>query len=265
MTEERARAMLAERGYVKLEQDEVLEQSKAAFDYLVLSRARSRTLFRLNSLISQSIRTGVMDEQQAANALRDSGWPEDRARAIAALEANAAKVARVSKAIGHLRSAYLRAEIDTTFAVNAMQSLGVVPDAIQHYIATWNIENTPRRKRRTAKQVVDNLANGDLTEPEAILRWHNLGFDGEDIRLWLIDSGRKRTKIQQAQQQLGERAARAEERQQPVAKLMRWLKSGIITVDQFRERMERYGYGRDAIERRINEVFLAAPPQNGQA
>src|SRR5262249_31127090 len=158
---------------------------------------------------------------------------------------------------------FLDGSIVSDVARIELTRLGLTPQSIQQYLAVWALQQTPRRKRRTAKEIVNDVAEGHITAAEANVRLRNLGDDDADTRLYLADAQGKLQKINEGRLKAGQKAGLARQKQlsklaseadktrksivkqmqkdAPVAKLQAWAKSGLIGKDLFMYRMGLYG------------------------
>lgn len=257
---------------------DIRERSKADLQYTVVSRARSRLLSTTVTQVRDSLRIGLMSEDQATAALSAIGWPERAAKGIAALESTAARVSRVKHAISHLRSAYLRGEVDEGFAREQLALLAIQPEAIDDYLAAWALERTPNRRRRTASQISKDVAEGLLTTDEGRARLLNLGYEDADTLLYLEDAARQTITTAAAMSAaetlagrhqtaalakvagnavgLSKRVVGTLQRQEPPTKLLNWMCLGIITPAYVTQRLRLYGWDDLSIEKQIRASKL---------
>jgi hypothetical protein len=236
------------------------QRASADYQYRILQRAIARVLTTAITSVRQSLRVGVLDVQGATTALAAVGWPAAQATGIATLESANARTALVKQAVGHMRTALLAGEITVAYAESALTKLGVVPSAIAQYIALWNIQNTPQRKRRSASQIVNDLAEGTLAIVDATARLGNLGYNADDISLYLLDAQRKQissapARAEAAAQRAGmqvasktympglsKRAVAELRAQETPTMLATYLKGGIVSEQYVVMRLQLYGW-----------------------
>lgn len=287
LTADEVRQQMSHQGYSEQDSADLMARAKSDMQYLVVSRARSRVLTSSVANIRQALKVGVLDEQAASKNLQAIGWTQEQADGIAKLETSAANVTRTTEAIRHLRGAYLRGEADEAFARQMLATLEVVPSAVTSYLLTWKLENTPSRKRRTAKEIANDVAEGAMGTDEAMARLKNLGYEDVDRQLYIADAARLtvtteaglaaaaelpgRNKAAQLAQ-LGEvaiglskRAIKELQVQEPPAKLMKWLKAGLIGEEYARRRLQLYGWLDDSIDKWVGEATGKAVANAPQA
>jgi hypothetical protein len=260
---------MLEQGYSGEMAQDTMDRADMEIQRTILMRARSRLLMTTTTQVRNAVKVGVMDAQQAAQTLQSLGWPQSFAVGIAQIDVASANVDRIASTVKTIRGAYLRGEVDKVFAVQSLTQLGIVPTAIQSYIANWSIQQTPNRKRRTASQIVSDVTNGHITVADALSRLDNLGYNDADRMLFMADARAKVAKVEASKaaadlkagrakeaelaklQRLAERQAKqilaALKQQAPVSKLTQWAKLGLITHDTFTSRMRLYGYNDDSI------------------
>jgi hypothetical protein len=281
--------LLAEQGFAADVAAQLIQRAKSDLQYRVVSRALSTELSSSVNTVRQSQSVGVMSESDAAAALTKLGFPAERAAGIAALTAASARVSRVKGAVQRIRHAFESGEIDADFARQALLSLKLVSGAIDDYLAVWRIEMTPRRRRLSASQVVQEVVAGAIDVSEAHVRLSNLGYDEADQSLLLADAARLTVTTPEALAQLAlERGSGAVAglnelnntliglskkvvaelmRQEPPAKLGKWLAGGVkgVTSEYVHKRLRLYGWDESSIEKWIAEYEPEeeTPPEGG--
>lgn len=257
-------------GYTREEAIALMERADIEIQGQVVTRARSRLLSRAVSQIGSAIRVGVLDVDAAASTLMRLGFPETQARGVAQLESATAQTERIKHAIGQLRSAFHRGEVDAVFCSQQLRSLGVVDSVVRAYVSAWLLERTPDRKRRTAAKIVSDVAEAQLSTEEALVRLQNLGYEDADRQLYLADARRRTVEIRadrniaetlsgtarmNVQAQLARTSDRLSKRlitdlqkSAPIPKLQKWAKLGVIRKDEFYSRMRLYGIEESTIE-----------------
>jgi hypothetical protein len=244
--------------------DDLVHSAQIKFDRAVLVRARSRQLTRTISQVSQGLSVGSLDAADATNMLMGLGFPADRANAIVQTELASGRIVIVKQSVSAIKRQYFGGWINGVMAEDLLQGLGINQDKIDEYIALWNLVWNPVRKRRTASQIVGDVANGMMDTNEALFRLANLGYDQADSILFLADAQRKivqrqaqaqaaalRTQNQAAAQQarLARQAAAqakalmlAARQAAPRNQLIKWLRKGTIAPPEFMSRMADQGY-----------------------
>lgn len=255
---------MATLNYTEAEAYQLMARADSELQRSVFMRARSRALTSTITEVRNAINVGIMDANQARQTLVAAGWPEDYATSLAESERIAAGIARIKQAVQAIRRAFLKGELDATGVAELLASAGIQPQAISDYLRIWQLQLTPTRRRRTASQIVNDVASGNMTTDEAMARLLNLGYDDADSRLYMADAEAKIVRRQAemlAQQQRSDRVAQSNlariarqaqtqarsavkrlEKIAPVAKLQKWAKLGIIGHDLFLARMQLYGY-----------------------
>jgi hypothetical protein len=233
-------------------------------DRTVFLRARSRQQSRTAWRVTQALDVGALDETEAERILVELGYPASQAHSVVQSEVAAGRTKVVRQTVSAVRRSLHDGYITGEQASDLLDQAGIVPEKRDQYLSLWSIQNTPRRKRRTASQIVTDLANGMMDTNEALIRLYNLGYDQADQMLYLADAQAKivqrqsraraaaqrdaRTRaaaIQRLQQQAQRQARelrRELEHEAPRSVLTKWLKRGIITVANYRVRMEALGY-----------------------
>jgi hypothetical protein len=154
--------------------------------------------------------------------------------------------------------------IDGQNAINLLSQLGVQQTNVDQYLSIWTIGMTPKRKQRSAAQVINDLSFAEISEAEAIQRLNNLGYQDSDVRLYLADAARKilareasaaaatarneRAAANEAQRLINE--ADKQKRQllsqlkklSPPSKMQKWAALGRMGRDVFYERFRTLGY-----------------------
>lgn len=279
-TDAEVTAEMTKQGFTPAEIDNMKTRSKTDLNYMIFSRARSRVISSAVTQIRTAIDVGVMDVTMATTALVNLGWSQTLATSLVNVELQSRSIKGVQAAIRRLKRAVLAGEIDSTYATSAMQQLGVNAAAISNYIAMWSVENTPNRSRRTAAKIVADVADGQLSQEEAYIRLVNLGYNDADSRLYLAEAAQKIqgmiTKEAAAADKVGKqqakalaalvregqlataRALEALKRAEPVSKLQKWSKLGLIGFDYFSSRMAMYGYTPGEIQAYYDEACASA-------
>jgi hypothetical protein len=276
--------LLQDQGIAPHDIAQLEQRARSDLQHEIIRRARARLLTSTASRVGQALKVGVMDTAQAVNALTKLGWPAAQANGIAAIEVAAAKVDRVKHALNHLRRAFHAGEIALPYVRDALQQLGVIPSAIASYIAMWEIENTPGRKRRSAKQIVADVSEGAITVEDAAMRLTNLGYTDVDTRLYLADAqramitteaarmaahsgnghplGAELARVAHAAQGLSRRVVAELKQQASPARLKSYFVGGLIDEESVRYRLELYGWLPSAIDLFVRDAIAAKEKKN---
>jgi hypothetical protein len=271
ITPELVKKQMATLGFTEDEANDLMGRAEADLQRTIVVRARSRVIFAALSQVAAGLKVGVLDRQSAVASVVALGWPQTFAEGWVQMQSASGNVALVKAATARIRSAFLRGDISIDQASVQLDQLGIVSEQLPSLLATWQLSLTPKLKQRTASQIVTDLANGEISTANALLRLSNLGYDDADRRLFLADAQRKLVTREQmaarAQQQTERRAAAELQRQQkqaeqqalrllaqlrrisPVGKMQKWAKLGKLGRDQFYERLRTYGYDDTDIER----------------
>ena len=261
--------IMLSQGFDEHTTDQLVLRAKSDLQYRVLSRSISQQLTQTVTQIRQAQTVGVMDESSAAAAMTALGYPADKAAGIATLTTAQARTARIKGAIQRIRHAYEQGEIDAEYARTSLNTLKVVPAAVDDYIAIWKIEMTPQRRRLTAKEVITEVAEGTVTLTDAHVRLHNLGYNDSDIAIEIAKAGRlvvdtpealqfldgmdgdksgpHLARLADTAQGLSKRIVALLKLQEPPAKLSKWLLLGIVNCGYVRHRLRLYGWDEPAI------------------
>jgi hypothetical protein len=280
-------------GYTQDESNFLMGRAVTELQYQIFVRARSKAITGQVNQITKAIAIGVMDSGQGSQALQSLGFPQSFSDSIASSELNASNLQLVSSAVKRIRSAYLQGEIDLPYITQALTQIGIVQAKIATYLAVWQTENTPNRRRRTGSQIVSDVANGSLTAADAYVRLQNLGYPDADIQLFMADATAKVAKALAAEARSEERAGAAQakalaaavkqaalaqkdalaalKRMEPVSHLQKWVALGLRSKSYFTNRMEMYGYTPQEAEAYYDEACLkkgaactnGAPNQTG--
>lgn len=251
------------------EADALMEVAQANLDRQIWQRARSKWLTSTTAKITRSVDMGVMSADDAKTALMALGWPADRSEAVIASYQATGKLAVVQQTVGAVKRSYHDGYIDQAGAQQLLGAAGVLAAKVSELMALWAIQNTPRRKRRTAKQIVTDLGNGMMDTSEALSRLWNLGYNQADSMLYLADAqrqilGRQAKSAAAAQKDVRTQAALLQKLQRqaaaqakslrselqriaPRSVLQKWLAKGIIGPAVFVARMTQLGYPQGAI------------------
>jgi hypothetical protein len=279
LTPQQVTQIMGTLGYTPAESNTLMQRARAELQYTVFTRARSRMMFAALSTVKQGMQAGVLDPVAASQALQQLGWPVEYAQGWAGITADTANIALVKQAQNRIRSEYLSGAITLDQARSALGTLGVVPSFAQNLLSVWQLEFTPKIRRRSAGQIVNDVANDEMSFGEAYVRLTNLGYPDADSRLFLADAERKilareesAVKAQargdlQAANQLAKLVRELEKQKaellrelkknSPPAKLQKWAKLGIAGRDLFFERMRTFGYDDSDIERWWEEACAA--------
>lgn len=251
-------------GYTHDEAQQLMDRADIDLQHSVWIRARSRALSAVVTNVKAALSAGIMTVDTARQNLEAMGWPSNWALSLAQSEEQSAKTALVKQVVSAVRKALLRGEIVEDHARGLLNRIGVVPAAVDNYLSLWNLQNTPARKRRTATQAVNDLANGAIDEADALLRLRNLGYEDADQRLYLADAAAKIAKRIAQQQSVVQKNDRLTQRNMakavqeaakqsrqilaklkakaPPAKLQKWAELGIINEREFTARLTLYGF-----------------------
>src|SRR5262249_49113951 len=123
--EEFVRAKMKHMGYSEQDSTDLMERANAEFSYRALSRSLSTQLNVTTGNVRQALAVGVMTVDEAVGILTGLGWDRERATGIAETQAAMGKVQRVKQTITRIRRAYLAAEIDLSYANDALVHLGL--------------------------------------------------------------------------------------------------------------------------------------------
>jgi cell division septum initiation protein DivIVA len=261
---ERVREYLGRLGGTDVEATDLMNVAQVSLDKQIWMRARTREQWRTATRVQAGLQVGVLEPDQAVQLLVGLGYPQARAEGVVEAEKANSRTAIVKQTVASVKRSYHDGYITGEGAVSLLQAAGIVPAKVDEYLALCGIQNTPRRKRRTASQIVSDLSSGMMDTTEALSRLYNLGYDQADSMLYLHDAQAKviareakarasasrdaRTRAstlarlaREAQQQA--RRLRTDlERIAPRSVLVKWLKRGIMPLAQFRLRMEQLGY-----------------------
>jgi hypothetical protein len=267
-------------GYSTDEAAEAREVATRTFSAGIARRAMGNALGKVTTTLASSIDVGVMSGDDAAKMLVDAGWPRQSAEAFASLQSATAGTRRVRAAITYLRRMVLQGIVTFDDTRQELSKMGVIAASVDAYVNLWKLQLTPGRKRRSATEIVNDVASGHIDRDEAVVRLTNLGYNDADTRLYLADAQGKMTKMEAARKQAEEKAGLARDKAQtqllmeanryrddvlkqakidaPVAKLQKWAEYGIIGKDWFYQRMRLYGYPEEHIARYYAESCAKA-------
>lgn len=192
--------------------------------------------------VKQALAAGILSVDDATQTLIGMGWPAGFASGWASMQSDSARVALVKQATGRIRAAYLAGEVAEDYVAAALNGLGIIPSASQSLQTIWRIERTPNRRRRSAGQIVADLAGGLLTQVEAYTRLRNLGYPDQDIVSFLHEARDRSDKAAVGG---------------PISRLKAWATADIIGEAEFRSDAQALQYPPHAIENYWKEVLLA--------
>jgi len=272
------KAKMAALGATDDETIALMETAELRIDRMAWSRARSRVLSRTAMQVSRALDVGVMTDEEGVAILAQIGYPQDKAQAVVELERSVSRTKIVGQTVAAVRRSLHDGFITPDVAVALLQQTGINPQKTQEYLALWTIQNTPRRKRRTASQIVTDVANAMMPVEEALFRLANLGYDNADQMLYLADAQRKivameakalaaanrdaRVRAQQSARLAKEAKRQAQElrseaiRSAPRSILVKWLRRGEIRIPEFRSRMSIIGVAPVDTERYLVDAPL---------
>lgn len=269
LPEDAIKQRMSELGYTTDETKDMLDRAKSDIKSTVVSRARSRVLSGTIKVVGDGIAVGTMSDSDGIALLNAIGWDSETAETIVKIEHARATTARVKHVINHLRGAFLRGEVDQSYVEYELILLGVQSNAISQYVAAWQLEQTPSRKRRTASQITQDVADGNLSVSTASVMLENLGYEDADVRLYLADArqktvqgeaalsaanalaGRSRSAaladLARQSDGISRRAVSRLKAQESPSKLMSWLCLGTVTPSYVVARLRLYGYDESSI------------------
>jgi cell division septum initiation protein DivIVA len=258
-------------GGTRQEADDLIRVAQVQVDRQVWQRARSRLLTRTAMQVSRALEVGSINDEAAVNVLRQLGYPERQAMGVVEAERAVGRSKMIAQTVQAVKRSYHGGFVLRGQADSLLEEIGIIPTKRDEYLTVWDIQNTGARKRRTASEIINDLANGMMDTQEALFRLTNLGYDNADQLLYLADAQRKivqneakamaaRARSQQQHARELERLRREAERQArqlrnelnriaPRSVLTKWLKKRIINVGEFRVRMERLGYPDEVISK----------------
>lgn len=192
------------------------------------------------------------------NRLQDNGYQEQAADLFAQslIKANARK--RAQQQLGLTRSliedAWRTGVINSVQAVSFLVQTDYSVDEANAAVVAWDLDLANRQAKQVVNGIRRNYLLGDLTDNQVATQLSTAGITNERISQYITRWG-----IEQRQYRL--------ERTPSV--LTRWLLAGLITVEQFEERLARIGWAQEDIERIIAEAMLKAgkggkPPKQKQ-
>jgi len=266
-------------GWTEDEATKAYDRAKADIQRSILTRARGRVMFATLTEVKQAVDAGVISDDDAVSAITKLGWTDDFARGWLSIVRAGAKTKLAKAATARIKRAFLSGEIDEQYVRSSFAQLGVTAESADTFLASWALEQTPNRRRRTASQIVADVSLGAMDTSEAVIRLTNLGYADADQRLFLADAQRRIVKLEQqalASEQKAERRQAAElerlarqakqqhaqflaslRRLSPLAKLQKWAKLGLIGRDLFFERLRTLEYDDLDIERYYEEACTA--------
>lgn len=261
-----------------------------------LTRALSRVISRTVGQISNSYSVGVLDTGTATDALSKLGVPKQQASAIIQMEALKARTKMATEVTRIARSAYLKGKIDGDGARQMLETIQVSKEYTDAIIPVWELEKLDTPREATLAEIRRWVQEGYLSAEEAKVRMTRLHIPDPDQQILLAEIQAKLdnlaakekaaqdkadAKAQQAQQKALEKAAKdvqaaidKQMRQMPPSKLQRWVKDGLITVEQMAETLKFYGFSDAAIAAWTSEAAIQGglqppriprPPAGGKA
>jgi hypothetical protein len=256
-------------GFTSDEIEGMVDRAQADFQRTQLLQARRRVIWRAITTVTNGIQAGIMSDEDARQALQSLNWPPEFADAFVQILRQQEKIGLVKSATARIKSAYIKGEIDDSYAQTTLITLGVQADQAALFIAVWNAERTPSRKRRSASQIAKDVAAGNLDTATALVMLANLGYNDADQRLYLADAAANllrreqqglqtefRTEQELVESLLLQLRAGGRQSQQlrnslrkfvPQAKLDKWASLGLIDESRYTEIMGLFGYDTQTI------------------
>jgi hypothetical protein len=283
LSRDRVYALMRDQGFQDWESDALVERAEAGLKYNIFVRARSQTIWKVTLDLQEGLQVGTWTREAAVQALTDLGFDQSFAEGWVGVQMSRAQTKLVKQTVSRLRSGYLKGEIDDQGAVAALQSLNLTQESIDRYIVSWKLSLTPKRKSLSKSEIIKEVCAGHMTTAEALARLMNLGYSEEDSGLYLADAQqclvkrrqqaelaeqrkasaaasqiqRLRREAQTQAKQLGSQARRLE----PVAKLQKWARLGLIDAGYFTQRLRSYGYSGSEIDRYWDEAAASKGSQ----
>jgi hypothetical protein len=283
LTKDRVYALMLDQGFQNWEADALMERAEAGLKYNIFVRSRSRTISNVTLDIQNGLDVGTWTLQAAVEALTALGFDRTFAEGWVGVQQSRAQTRLVKQTVTRLRSGYLRGELDDQGARAALGALNLTPEAIDRYMVSWSLSLTPKRKSLSKSEIISEVCAGHMTTAEALARLLNLGYSEEDSGLFLADAQqclvKRRQQAELAEQrkasaaasqiqrlkreaqsqakQLGSQAKRLE----PVSKLQKWARLGLIDANYFTQRLRSYGYSGSEIDHYWDEAASAKGSQ----
>lgn len=131
--------------------------------------------------------SGAIDASQATAMLQELGYEQPEAVEILSIYDLHRAVAAINAAISKVRSYYVARKIDTTGAVNALNSLGVPSDQQEQLVAIWDVEQANNLKILTEAQIVDAWYYQILSTDVALSELQGIGYTPQDAYILLAN------------------------------------------------------------------------------
>jgi hypothetical protein len=234
---------------------------------------------------------GTVSSANAVAALVQLGFRSDDAQRFIDVANYRFNVETVKQILKSVETSFLHGDVSAESAAAILQSAGLQPDRIAAYFQRWGLARTLPHRLGNASQIIDWMRDGLLTQPQASAKLANLGIANADAVLMVAEANTRMAQLQAKQEaaQLKQGAQQAKElsrvQQQhlnaarklaaqrtklaPVSAIIKWLKAGIISPEQFTLWMQEKGFGNDTVADYVKQAESKAPaagrPAKGNA
>lgn len=276
MTEQEVNQRATYLGATKEQIDDLRRRAKLDRQTKVQLRAESKAISGSWTTILAAYRTGSVDRQSALAFLLSNGWSDSSAALALDSEDVRARQAVVSQAIATVRRSFLAGEVTAVAVSTQLSAIGVSPPRIAEYVATWQLQLTPRRRTLSGQQALRLYSEALIDELTVRTRLLNLGWQEPDLTLLVLEARNKllaaearaaaaaeREQVQAAAQLAKEVAAQQKLVQQTQAKLcgmvsvsrlIKWYAHGWINQTYLITRLRYCGYNEEAIAGYVAEA-----------
>lgn len=133
---------------------------------------------------------GIIDQQTARDHMAGLGMGEALQQMEIGVHDLCWQTSTAKAAIREVRSQFLRGWLTALEANDRLGQLGIVPEAVDQYVALWQIQLTPRRQRLSTAHIIKELEGGFISTPDAVGFLTNLGWAQPELTILLADAGR---------------------------------------------------------------------------
>lgn len=223
-------------------------------------------------------RNGFFADDEAAARLVDLGWTLQAAKVALSSEQYKLMSQTIEQGIAAVKRDWMGGRTSAEEALARLKRLGVRDDYASQLITRFINVRGEARVMASSSRVIDWYKAGLMSEPDAIKRLQNLGWTDVDSLLAVAKANRDVAIAQQrlAESELQRRNAAAKTLQQastqlraaqlatqarmrvvtPIATLKKWVVKGIISCQEFIDRLESQGYEPNIAADYLKEVGL---------
>ncbi|MDR7492457.1 MAG: hypothetical protein QN122_13550 [Armatimonadota bacterium] len=218
---------------------------------------------RVRDLTQQTIialyKRRALTREQARDELQELGFqPEDAELLLLGADLEL-QTQRAEARTSIIRKRWLFGLITDAQASDALAALGKGVEEIGELLELWRSERAERAEVPPVTTIETWYKRRIISGPEAREELRRRGYDDRYVDWWLLEWDQE---IQEAEEARSREELERRQRQLKVptrADLQAWVKAGLITVEQFAQRLRQQGYSEEDIRLYAAAVGLAPP------